>query len=178
MVGINLGSVMRRWRGKLAQRDNCQEFSGCCLVPQGRIELPTSPLPRVRSTTELLRRSPARLARAPRYSPSAPEGKAPKPSRNALGGAGRPGRDPFAPRALRCDARGSRRRPRAGYHGRMCEQEKTTRDAGAGSTTSSGAAPGTPPGHGRRERAAAALRANLRRRKQAQRRRPDEPGGG
>ena len=26
------------------------------LVPQGRIELPTSPLPRVRSTTELLRR--------------------------------------------------------------------------------------------------------------------------
>ncbi len=26
------------------------------MVPQGRIELPTSPLPRVRSTTELLRR--------------------------------------------------------------------------------------------------------------------------
>jgi hypothetical protein len=28
-------------------------------VPQGRIELPTSPLPRVRSTTELLRREGA-----------------------------------------------------------------------------------------------------------------------
>ena len=27
------------------------------MVPQGRIELPTSPLPRVRSTTELLRRT-------------------------------------------------------------------------------------------------------------------------
>ena len=27
------------------------------MVPQGRIELPTSPLPRVRSATELLRRA-------------------------------------------------------------------------------------------------------------------------
>ena len=30
-------------------------FRANSLVPQGRIELPTSPLPRVRSTTELLR---------------------------------------------------------------------------------------------------------------------------
>ncbi len=36
----------------LSQSNNVREM----MVPQGRIELPTSPLPRVRSTTELLRR--------------------------------------------------------------------------------------------------------------------------
>ena len=32
-----------------------ENYAVCRMVPQGRIELPTSPLPRVRSTTELLR---------------------------------------------------------------------------------------------------------------------------
>ena len=38
---------------KYLENVNCQKRE---MVPQGRIELPTSPLPRVRSTTELLRR--------------------------------------------------------------------------------------------------------------------------